>query len=57
MKNTFMVFTYLVALTYKLLRRGGMKALVSENLLLYQTSLMKTGGVNLCPNGIVQSDG
>ena len=32
MKNIFMVFTSLVSLTHKLLRRGGMKALMAENL-------------------------
>ena len=42
MKNMFMVFTCLVSLTHKLLRRGGMKALIAENLLLKQQLLLVT---------------
>ena len=37
-----MVLTYLVALTHKLLGRGGMKALIAENLLLKPQLLLVT---------------
>jgi len=49
MKNMFMVFTYLVALTHKLLRPGGMKALIAENLLLKQQLVLLTRPENARP--------
>ncbi len=42
MKNIFMVFTSLVSLPHKLLGRGGMKALIAENLLLKHQLLLTT---------------
>ena len=42
MKNIFMVFTYLVSLANKLLRLGGMKAVIAENLILKQQVLLLT---------------
>ncbi len=50
MKNMFMVFTCLVSLTHKLLRRGGMKALIAENLLLKQQLFLLTRPRKRAPN-------
>ncbi len=50
MKNIFMVFIYLVCLTNKLLRLGGMKALIAENLLLKQQLLLITRSRKRAPN-------
>ena len=50
MKNMFMVFTHLVSLTHKLLRRGGMKALIAENLLMKQQLLLITRSRKRAPN-------
>jgi len=50
MKNMFMVFTYLVALTHQLLRPGGMKALIAENLLLKQQLVLLTRSRKRAPN-------
>ncbi len=50
MKNMCMVFTCLVSLTHKLLRRGGMKALIAENLLLKQQLLLVTRSRKRAPN-------
>ena len=52
MNDMFMGFTSLVALTHKLLRRGGMKALVAENLLLKQQLFLLTRSRKRAPNGI-----
>ena len=50
MKNIFMVFTYLVSLTNKLLRLGGMKALIAENLILKQQLLLITRSRKRAPD-------
>ena len=50
MKNLFMVFTALVSLTHKLLGRGGMKALIAENLLLKQQLFLITRSRQRAPN-------
>jgi hypothetical protein len=50
MKNMFMVFTFLVSLTPKLLRRGGMKALIAENLLLKQQLFLLSRSRKRAPN-------
>jgi putative transposase len=50
MKHLFMVFTYLVSLTNKFLKQGGMKAVVAENLLLKQQLLVLTRSRKRAPN-------
>jgi len=50
MKNIFMVFIDLVCLPNKLLRRGGMKAVIAENLLLKQQLLLITRSRKRAPN-------
>ncbi len=45
-----MVFTSLVSLTHKLLRRGGMKALIAENLILKQQLFLLTRSRKRAPN-------
>lgn len=50
MKHFFMVFTYLVSLTHKLLKHDGMKAVVAENLLLKQQLLVLTCSRKRAPN-------
>ena len=50
MKHLFMVFTYLVTLAHTLLRQGGMKAVVAENLLLKQQLLVLTRSRKRAPN-------
>jgi len=50
MKHLFMVFTYLVSLTHTLLRQGGMKAVMAENLLLKQQLLVLTRSRKRAPN-------
>lgn len=50
MKLLFMVFTYLVSLTFTLLKYNGMKAVVAENLLLKQQLLVLTRSRKRAPN-------
>ena len=50
MKHLFMVFTYLVSLAHTLLRQGGMKGVVAENLLLKQQLLVLTRSRKRAPN-------
>ncbi len=50
MKHLFMVFTYLVSLAHTVLRHGGMKAVVAENLLLKQPLLVLTRSRKRAPN-------
>jgi transposase InsO family protein len=50
MKNIFMVFTNLVSLTNTLLRLGGMKVLIAENLLLKQQLFLITRSRKRAPN-------
>jgi putative transposase len=50
MKHLFMVFTYLGSLAHTLLRHGGMKAVVAENLLLKQQLLVLTRSRKRAPN-------
>jgi putative transposase len=50
MKHLFMVFMYLVSLAHTLLRHGGMKAVVAENLLLKQQLLVLTRSRKRAPN-------
>ncbi|MDH3770292.1 MAG: hypothetical protein OET79_04795 [Nitrospirota bacterium] len=45
-----MVFTYLVSLAHTLLRQGGMKVVVAENLLLKQQLLVLTRSRKRAPN-------
>ena len=45
-----MAFTYLVALTHKLLRRGSMKVLIAENLLLKQQLFLLPHSRKRAPN-------
>jgi len=50
MKNMFLVFIYLVCLTNTLLRQGGMKALIAENLILKQQLFLLTRSRKRAPN-------
>jgi putative transposase len=50
MKHVFIVFTYLVSLAHTLLRQGGMKVVVAENLLLKQQLLVLTRSRKRAPN-------
>ena len=50
MKNIYMVFTYLVSLANKLLRCGGMKVLMAENLLLKQQLFLISRSRKRAPN-------
>ena len=50
MKHVFIVFTYLVALAHTLLKQGGMKVVVAENLLLKQQLLVLTRSRKRAPN-------
>ena len=50
LKNMFMVFTSLVALTHKRLRPGGMKVLMAENLLLKPQLVLITRSRQRAPN-------
>ncbi len=50
MKNMFLVFIYLVCLTNTLLRQGGMKALIAENLILKQQLFFLTRSRKRAPN-------
>lgn len=49
MKNIFMVVTSLGSLPPKILRRGGMKALIAENLLLKQQLFTLSSNAGLAP--------
>ena len=48
-----MVFTYLVSLTHTLLRNGGLKAVVAENLLLKQQLLVPYPVAKTCAQSVV----
>ena len=50
MKHLFLVFTYLVSLAHTLLRQGGMKVVVAENLLLKQQLLVLNRSRKRAPN-------
>ena len=50
MKHVFIVFTYLVSLAHTLLRQGGMKVVIAENLLLKQQLLVLTRSRKRAPN-------
>ena len=50
MKNIFMVCIYLVSLTNTLLRLGGMKAVIAENLILKQQVLLLTRSRKRAPD-------